>query len=71
MRSLLLCLSAAALLGGCATPDAQTANEVTSERAYRTGSNIPKKDNVRTLPPGDLEALRSSSSANTGRGRSN
>ena len=69
MKSLLLCLSAAALVAGCATPDAQTANEVTSERAYRTGSNIPKKDsNVRTLPPGDLEALRSRNTANTGRG---
>jgi ABC-type uncharacterized transport system auxiliary subunit len=71
MKSLFLCLSAAALLAGCATPDAQTGNEVVSERAYRTGSNIPKKDNVRIVPPGDLEALRSSSSANTGRGRSN
>ena len=71
MTKLLLSLAAAALVAGCATPDAQTAAGDTSEKVYRTGSNIPKKrgsSDVRVLAPGDLESLRSNRSANTGRG---
>jgi hypothetical protein len=72
MKSLWL-LAAAALLAGCAL-DPQAATVDSSEKVYRTGSNIPKNrgtSDVRVLPPGDLESLKSNRSANTGRGPGN
>ena len=67
------CLAAAILATGCAPLEPQAATE-TSDKVYRTGSNIPKKrggSDVRVLAPGDLESLRSNRSANTGRAPSN
>jgi hypothetical protein len=65
-------LVAAALVGGCAATDASVATESPSEREYPTGSNLPRKKNVRAdsqLPMGlgvrvhsreDLERMQGS-----------
>lgn len=43
-KILTLCaLTAATLLGGCATSEPAAATETVSQREYPTGSNIPRK----------------------------
>lgn len=72
MRKLLLCMSACALLGACAT-DPASSNESTGDKEYRTGSNIPARTRagVIVVSPEEIERQRSAGAANTGRGRGN
>ena len=71
MRKLLLCMSACALLGACATDPASS--ESTVDKEYRTGSNIPARarEGVIVVSPEEFERRRDAATANTGRGRGN
>ena len=66
----LLALVPAVLLAACAMDPATTSTEPSSEKVYTTGSNIPRKDkgNVHTMTPEEMEQMRNSGRANTGRG---
>jgi hypothetical protein len=70
MKKLLLALAPVVLLAACAMDPASTSTEASNDKVYRTGSNIPRKDkgDVQTMTPEEMEQMRNSSRANTGRG---
>ena len=72
MRKLLLCMSACALLGACAT-DSASSTESTGDKEYRTGSNIPARtrEGVLVISPEEFERRRDAATGNTGRPRGN
>jgi hypothetical protein len=64
-------LSAALLLGACAT-EPTSSTEPAPEKVYRTGSNIPARDNgAVTMSPEDVERARNAAVGNMGRGKGN
>jgi hypothetical protein len=69
MKKLFLALTPVVLLAACAM-DPSTSTEASNDKVYRTGSNIPRKDkgDVQTMTPEEMEQMRNSGRANTGRG---
>ncbi len=67
MKKLLLCMSALAALGGCATTaDNATTVAAVTDTEYPTGSNIPRKKgsaNTATMSVQDAEEMRRSAEA--------
>lgn len=73
MKKLVLSIAPALLVAACALDQASTSTEPSSEKVYRTGSNIPRKDSgsTQTVSPEEMERMRDAASANMGRGRGN
>ncbi|MDQ3028017.1 MAG: hypothetical protein M3R58_16135 [Pseudomonadota bacterium] len=59
MNKFLLCVSACAILGACATDPASSA-ESGEDKEYRTGSNIPARTRagVTAVSPDEIERQR-------------
>ena len=70
MKKLLAALAPAVLLAACAMDQTTTSTEPATDKVYRTGSNIPRKDTgeVKTMSSEEMEQMRNQSRANTGRG---
>jgi hypothetical protein len=67
-------LSAALILGACATEPSSSADSAPApEKVYRTGSNIPARDGsgTVTMSPEEVERARNAAIGNLGRGKGN